>query len=105
MNYSKDCFLAAVYNKKNEWFCTWTLPRGHVHMLIGIPPHLSVSRTVQYLKGKSSHKPVGPRVAVILSVIESCRRPKTPVRNYLADILPELAIASIHSFAELTPAV
>jgi putative transposase len=25
-------------------------------MLIGIPPQLSVSRAVQYLKGKSSHK-------------------------------------------------
>jgi len=30
--------------------------RDHVHMLIGIPPHVSVSRAVQYLKGKSSHK-------------------------------------------------
>ena len=30
--------------------------RDHVHMLIGMPPHLSVSRAVQYLKGKSSHK-------------------------------------------------
>jgi len=28
----------------------------HVHMLIGIPPHLSVSKAVQYLKGKSSHR-------------------------------------------------
>src|SRR5208283_1612525 len=26
--------------------------RDHVHMLIGIPPHLSVSRAVQFLKGK-----------------------------------------------------
>jgi len=25
-------------------------------MLIGIPPQISVSRAVQYLKGKSSHK-------------------------------------------------
>ena len=30
--------------------------RDHVHMLIGIPPQLSVSKAVQYLKGKSSHK-------------------------------------------------
>jgi len=30
--------------------------RDHVHMLIGIPPSLSVSKAVQYLKGKSSHK-------------------------------------------------
>ena len=30
--------------------------RDHVHLLIGIPPHLAVSRAVQFLKGKSSHK-------------------------------------------------
>jgi putative transposase len=30
--------------------------REHVHMLIAIPPHISVSRAVQFLKGKSSHK-------------------------------------------------
>ena len=30
--------------------------RDHVHMLIGIPPQVSVSKAVQYLKGKSSHK-------------------------------------------------
>src|SRR5271169_6803678 len=33
-----------------------SINRDYVHMLIGIPPHLSVSRAVQYLKGKSSHK-------------------------------------------------
>ena len=30
--------------------------RDHVHMLITIPPNLSVSRAVQHLKGRSSHK-------------------------------------------------
>ena len=30
--------------------------RDHVHLLLSIPPQLSVSRAVQYLKGKSSHK-------------------------------------------------
>ena len=30
--------------------------RDHVHLLLSIPPHLSVSRAVQYLKGKSSHR-------------------------------------------------
>ncbi len=30
----------------------------------------------------------GPRAATIISVIESCRRLKIPVRDYLADILP-----------------
>ena len=30
--------------------------REHVHMLVWIPPYVSVSRAVQFLKGKSSHK-------------------------------------------------
>jgi len=33
-----------------------SINRDHVHILIGIPPNLSVSKAVQYLKGKSSHK-------------------------------------------------
>jgi len=46
----------------------------------------------------------GPRVAAILSVIESCRRLKIPARSYLADILPGLANASVQRVTELTPA-
>jgi transposase len=49
-------------------------------------------------------KQAGPRVAAILSVVESCRRLKIPVRDYLADILPGLANTSIQRVAELTPA-
>ena len=30
--------------------------REHVHLLLSIPPHISVSRAVQFLKGKSSTK-------------------------------------------------
>jgi putative transposase len=30
--------------------------RDHMHMLIGIAPHVSVSKAVQYLKGKSSRR-------------------------------------------------
>ena len=33
-----------------------SINRDHAHLLIGIPPQLSVSRAVQFLKGKSSHK-------------------------------------------------
>lgn len=33
-----------------------SINRDHVHMLISIPPNLSVFRAVQYLKGKSSHR-------------------------------------------------
>lgn len=46
----------------------------------------------------------GPKVAAILSVVESCRRLKVPVRDYLAKILPGLADTSIRRVAELTPA-
>jgi transposase len=46
----------------------------------------------------------GPRVAAILSVVESCRRLRIPVRNYLNEILPGLANRSIQQLANLTPA-
>jgi transposase len=45
----------------------------------------------------------GPRVAAILSIVESCRRLKIPIRNYLATVLPGLADVSILRLAELTP--
>lgn len=46
----------------------------------------------------------GPRVAAILSVVETCRRLAVPVREYLADVLPGLADISIHNLGQLTPA-
>ena len=45
----------------------------------------------------------GPKVAAILSVLESCRRLSINPREYLADILPGLAKTSIHSLHTLTP--
>jgi transposase len=45
----------------------------------------------------------GPRVAAILSVVESCRRLRIPVRDYLNEILPGLANMSIQLVADLTP--
>jgi len=45
----------------------------------------------------------GPRVAAILSVVESCRRLRIPIRKYLANILPGLANTSVHQIAEITP--
>ena len=46
----------------------------------------------------------GPRVAAILSVVESCHRLRIPVREYLNEILPGLAGRSIQQVADLTPA-
>jgi hypothetical protein len=45
----------------------------------------------------------GPRIAAILSVVESCRRLRVPVREYLAAILPGLADTPIQHVAQLTP--
>lgn len=30
--------------------------RDHVHLFVSVPPHLAISKLVQYLKGKSSYK-------------------------------------------------
>jgi transposase len=46
----------------------------------------------------------GPKVAAILSIVESCRRLKIPLRDYLGAVLPGLADISIQRLAELTPA-
>ena len=46
----------------------------------------------------------GPKVAAILSIVETCRRLEIPVREYLAAVLPGLAGTSIQKLAELTPA-
>jgi transposase len=45
----------------------------------------------------------GPKVAAILSIVESCRRLNVPVREYLAGVLPGLSDLSIQHLAELTP--
>ena len=46
----------------------------------------------------------GPKVAAILSIVETCRRMKISLRGYLADVLPGLADISIQQLAEFTPA-
>ena len=46
----------------------------------------------------------GPKVAAILSVLESCRRLRLPVRDYLAATLPGLANLSIKRVSQFTPA-
>jgi transposase len=46
----------------------------------------------------------GPKVAAILSIVETCRRMKIPIRDYLAAVLPGIADVSIQRLAALTPA-
>ena len=45
----------------------------------------------------------GPKVAAILSVVETCRRINIPVRDYLAAVLPGLADVPIQRLPDLTP--
>jgi len=46
----------------------------------------------------------GPRVAAIVSIVETSRRLKIPIRDYLCSILPGLANFPINRIGELTPA-
>jgi len=46
----------------------------------------------------------GPKVAAILSVVESCRRIAAPVKEYLAHVLPGLDRRTLSQVANLTPA-
>ncbi len=46
----------------------------------------------------------GPKVAAILSVVESCRRLGVPVKEYLAAVLPGLNRRTLSAVAHLTPA-
>jgi hypothetical protein len=48
-------------------------------------------------------KEAGPRVAAIISIVETCRRLRLPVRDYLVSVLPGLADFPINRVAELTP--
>ena len=45
----------------------------------------------------------GPKVAAILSVVESCRRLRVPLKEYLLDILPGMDGRKISEIAQLTP--
>jgi transposase len=46
----------------------------------------------------------GPKVAAILSVVESCRRLQVPVKEYLAVVLPGLDRRKLSEVQSLTPA-
>ena len=48
--------LREISRSKEMKIYAGSVNRDHVHMLTGIPPNLSVSRAVQFLKGKSSHR-------------------------------------------------
>jgi transposase len=46
----------------------------------------------------------GPKVAAIISIVESCRRLRMPVKDYLLDILPGMDRRKLSEIGQLTPA-
>jgi hypothetical protein len=44
----------------------------------------------------------GPRVAAIISIVESCSRLNIPIRDYLGSVLPGLANRPISQIAQIT---
>jgi transposase len=49
-------------------------------------------------------EPAGPKVAAVLSVVETCRRLTMPVREYLAWVLPGLGNVPVQRVHQYTPA-
>jgi transposase len=45
----------------------------------------------------------GPKVAAIISIVESCRRLRMPVKDYLLDVLPGIDDRKLSEIAQLTP--
>jgi transposase len=45
----------------------------------------------------------GPKVAAILSLVESCRRLNVPVKDYFLDVLPGMHRRKLSELAQLTP--
>ena len=49
-------------------------------------------------------KEAGPKVAALLSVIESCRRLRISAQDYLLDVLPGMNRRKLSEVANVTPA-
>ena len=48
-------------------------------------------------------KSAGPKIAAVISIVETCRRLDIPLRTYLGDTLPQLGDWPVHRVSELTP--
>ena len=50
------------------------------------------------------HESAGPKVAAIISIVETCRRLDINLRDFLKDVLPKLGQWPASRVSELTPA-
>lgn len=45
-----------ICNRNDVEILKGHVSRDHVHLFVSVPPHLAISKLLQYLKGKSSYK-------------------------------------------------
>jgi hypothetical protein len=76
----------------------WTLLR-RTNVRIGMRPVALGRRNWLHIGSPQA----GSKVAAILSIVESCRRLKVSVRDYLAAVLPGFGDLPIRCLPELTP--
>ena len=48
--------IREICKRNNVEILKGHISRDHVHLFVSVPPHLAISKLVQYLKGKSSYK-------------------------------------------------
>ena len=55
--YRKPVLTGKIADSSNEVeILSGHVGKDHIHLLVSVPPHLSASRLVQYMKGNSSYK-------------------------------------------------
>ena len=48
--------LRQICKENNVEIIKGHVSKDHIHLFVSVPPHLAISKLVQYLKGKSSYK-------------------------------------------------
>jgi putative transposase len=48
--------IRSICNEHEVEILKGHVSKDHVHLFVSVPPHLAISKLVQYLKGKSSYK-------------------------------------------------
>jgi transposase len=100
-NRSRSRIKLLFWDGSGLWCCGKRLERGRFKCPVDCdgPMRMRLSQEEPTLLLEA-----GPRVAAIVSIIESCRRLSIPIRQYLGSVLPGLADRPISQTAELTPA-
>jgi len=101
----KSALGQAVGYTLNQWA---KLKRCYEHPEVELSNNLAENSMRPIALGRKNWLHVGseksgPKVAAILTVVESCRRLQIPLREYLLDVLPGLAQRKLSEIPSLTP--